>query len=252
MKKEKMTPLYIIVAALIIVTVLFFVGTRCFSGGRAHIVLPGTEDASNSSSGDGGQTDSVVRVEVNAENVQDVISTLSRPEAYSCSMTIETFYSAGSGTTTVSARVDGGYTRADMKLTGGQTRHVIYGGDKVYIWYNSERSYYSGSAGAITADEEERIPTYEDVLEIAPGDIAEADYRTLGDFDCIYVESKSADREYADFYWVDVNTGLLVSSEKQKNGETVYRMSASDIAVSSPDAAAFTLPDGTVIHVVGS
>ena len=247
-----MIPLYIIVAALIIVTVLLFVGTRWFSGGRAHIVLPGTESSSNSSSDDGGQNDSVVRVEVNAENVQDVIATLSRPEAYSCSMTIETFYSGGSGTTTVAARVDGGYTRADMKLAGGQTRHLIYGGDKVYIWYNSARSYYSGSAGAITADEEERIPTYEDVLEIDSGDIAKADYRTLGDFDCIYVEAKSADGEYAELYWVDVNTGLLVSSEKQKNGETVYSMSAADIVASSPDAAAFTLPDGTVIHTVGS
>lgn len=247
-----MTLLYIIVTALIIVTVLVFVGTRCFSGGRVHIVLPGEESASDSSSGDGGQNDSVVRVEVSAENVQDVIATLSRPEAYSCFMTIETFYSGGSGTTSVSARVDGGYTRADMKLTGGQTRHIIYGGDKVYIWYNSERSYYSGSAGSITADEEERIPTYEDVLEVDPGDIAGADYRTLGDFDCIYVEAKSAGGEYADFYWVDVNTGLLVSAEKQKNGETVYRMSASDIAAAPPDAAAFTLPDGTVVHAVGS
>jgi hypothetical protein len=252
MKKKKMAPFYIVVAALIIAAALVFAWTGYFSGGRAHIVLPGEGSSQGSGEqGTGGQSGDATHVEVGPDNVKNVIATLARPDTYSCAMEIETFYSGGSGTQTVSVRADGGYIRADIKLDGGQTRHVIYGGDKVYIWYDSERAYYEGSAGKLSADAEMRIPTYEDVLKLDTADIAAADYRTSGGYDCIYVSAKDAEDGYTTNYWVDVATGLLVSAETQKNGETVYRMSASDVSSSAPDASAFTLPDGTAVHSVG-
>ena len=48
-------------------------------------------------------------------------------------------------------------------------------------------------------------------------------------------------------YWVSVDTGLLVASEKLVDGETVYRMGALSVDLSTPTAADLTLPDGTLL-----
>lgn len=126
-------------------------------------------------------------------------------------------------------------------------RHTITGEGTAYVWYNSEESVYSAPAGEITADNEQSIPTYEDILELPVEEITAADYRVASGLNCIYVETAETAEGYALRYWVSVDTGLLVAAEKLLDGSPVYRMGAPTVDQTTPDAAEFTLPDGTVL-----
>ena len=133
----------------------------------------------------------------------------------------------------------------DRTLPDGQVRHSITDGETTYIWYNGESEVYTGPAGAISADAEETIPTYEDVLALPQDHIVQADYRVVSDVRCIYAETAEDAWGYAQRYWVSVDTGLLVVAERLQKGETVYRMAALEADQTAPPAETFTLPDGT-------
>ena len=52
---------------------------------------------------------------------------------------------------------------------------------------------------------------------------------------------------YTQRYWVSVETGLLVASERLLEGETIYRMASLTADLSTPSTDRFILPDGTVL-----
>jgi len=133
----------------------------------------------------------------------------------------------------------------DQTLARDRVRHSITNGESTYIWYNSQRTVYAAEAGEITADMEQAIPTYEDVLELPVEEIAAANYQTLSDMNCIYVETAADAYGYVLRYWVSVDTGLLVAAEKQLDGETVYRMWETSSELDPIIETEFTLPDGT-------
>ena len=69
---------------------------------------------------------------------------------------------------------------------------------------------------------------------------------------CVYAETSEDVLGYLERYWVSTDTGLLVGYETVKEGTVVQRMSAQDSGMQSPlQEADFSLPDGTVLHVVG-
>ena len=78
-------------------------------------------------------------------------------------------------------------------------------------------------------------------------DISTADYRSVSGINCIYVETAEDLAGYAQRYWVSVETGLLVASERLLDGETIYRMASLTVDLSVPAADRFSLPDGTVL-----
>jgi hypothetical protein len=123
--------------------------------------------------------------------------------------------------------------------------HTITDGETVYIWYNSEKTVFTAPAGDITADHDQTIPTYEEILNLDASRIAAADYRDLEGLRCIYVETAESENGYALRYWVSVDSGLLVSSEKLYHGEVIYRMSALTLEPTAPVNSDFALPDGT-------
>ena len=183
-------------------------------------------------------------VEISPDTVQAAIATLSRPESYRRTITLEQFWGNGSGSYEVTATVSGSWSRTDRTMPDGRIRHCISGPETVYIWYNNEREIYTGAAGEITADHEQSIPTYEEILELPVEEITAADYRSVSDVKCIYVESVSSDASSTLRYWVSVETGLLVAAEKLVNGEAVYRMGALAVDLVEPVPAEFTLPNG--------
>lgn len=186
-------------------------------------------------------------VEVTPETVQAAVRTLTRPDSYRRTVTVEQFWDGGSGTYSTAAAVSGDWTRTDRALPDGRTRHAITNGEDSYIWYDQEDEVYAAPAGGITADQEQTIPTYEDILTLPEDSILVADYRTISDVNCIYVETAAGPEGYALRYWVAVDTGLLSAAEKLQNGETVYRMAALSLDGMAPTTADFTLPDGTVL-----
>ena len=213
-----------------------------------HITLPAPSSASSDVQTDPeGNRSALSIVEITPKSVQAAIETLSRPASYRRTVTLEQFWEGGSGSWTVSAYVKGKWQRTDRLMPDHRMRHTITDGETVYIWYNSEKTVFTAPAGDITADHDQTIPTYEEILDLPVEEIALADYRFLSDVSCIYVETAEDAWGYALRYWVSVDSGLLVSAEKLWGGEVVYRMSALTLEQEEPTAADFTLPDGTCV-----
>ena len=190
----------------------------------SHITLPEegsspgqTEDDTNASGGD-----ALTVIAVTPETVQTAIETLTRPRQYSRVIRVEQLWDGGSGSFETTVTVSGRWTRTDRSLSDGQVRHTITDGEITYIWYGSESSVYSAPAGDITPDDEQAIPTYETILDLPVEDIAAADYRSVSDVNCIYVETVQDPEGYTQRYWVSVETGLLVASERLLEGETIW------------------------------
>lgn len=245
MKKRRFSLLGVALAALALIVVLLF---SRMSMERSHKV----ELAETDSTQDGddkyarANREAIRRVEVTPQTVRFVVERLARPENYSRSVTVERFWNGGSGVTEIAARVASGWTRVDVTDENGTQRHVITGEGKSWIWYNDSKKVFS-AASVLEADEEQSIPTYEDVLRREPASIAAADYRKLDELSCIYVETVADEMGYVERDWVSVESGLLVASERELNGELVYRMTALSSESGSVTTEAFALPDGTAL-----
>ncbi len=114
------------------------------------------------------------------------------------------------------------------------------------MWYNNVRTRILRCVLEHFQDEEQWIPTYEDLLREA-SEITDAGYETYQQLDCIYAQTKEDDDGYAECYWVSVDTGLLELRSACRMEMRVYRMEGLEVSVSVPDAALFTLPDGTAL-----
>ena len=207
------------------------------------IELPPVQETTDPQHGTpGGQNGVIDRIELNCETVQSAVESLARPERYSRTVTIERYYSGGSGVSMCQVQVIGGWTRLDQIDQTAEPRHVLTDGMTVYVWYGADTEYFSGSA-LFSADAEGSIPTYEDVLELDREQITAAEYTQLEGKNCIFVETMTDGVQ--ERYWISVENGLLVASEKLVGGGIVYRMAAVDNPADAVDDAAFVLPDGT-------
>lgn len=208
------------------------------------VELPQLEETGNGGdviSGTG--QEAIRRVEVTPETVQRVVERLARPDSYSRTIMIERFWSDGSGQAVAQVRVADSWVRIDTS----EPRHVITGDGRSWIWYDADGPVYTGAA-ALNADEEQSIPTYEDILLLDVNDIAVADYRTLDTVNCIYVETVPDAAGYADHWWISVENGLLVAAEHVNGENVVYRMTGLGTEADAVTGEAFQLPDGTILH----
>ena len=243
MGKKVTKPVMIVVFLLIVLVILFML--RGSLRGPARVVLP-----EETQMGDSGlMSDDIDRIEIRPDTVQSAIETLMRPQQYGRSVYIERYYSGGSAVQQTDVFVSGEWTRLDTTLPGGEVRYVISDGETSYIWYGSSKEYFSGAA-ALSADEEQSIPTYEDILALDVQRIALADYRLLESTDCIYVETAPDGGGYTERYWVALGSGLLIAAEKVHAGEVVYRMAGLTLDMETVREDAFTLPDGTVLYTI--
>ena len=247
MDKRKLNRITWAVLALAVMIIALMLGGNL--NRTAHITLPSSMPPRDPAAGDGPGSGALTVVEITPETVQSAIGSLSRPESYGRSVTLEYFWPGGGGTQELYTIVRGSWTRTDRSLSGGRTRISITNGQETYIWYgyDSGAPVYSAPAGAISADDEQSIPTYEDILELPVEEIVLADYRMLETLRCIYVETAADPAGYSLRYWVSVDTGLLVQAEKLLEEETVYRMTSLYVDQTEYDASRFTLPDGTVL-----
>lgn len=212
----------------------------------AHIHLP-DEDAMQKSESAETDGSAINQLSVTPDTVQQVIATLDRPERYARTVTVEQIWSAGSGKFTSSVFVLNGWTRTDTQMTDGTVRHSITDDETSYIWYGSEEEFYEGVSGEFSADAEQMIPTYEDVLALPSEQILHAGYRSYADTDCIYVETRLSG-DIVLCHWVSVYDGLLTAAEKYEGETLVYRMTATAVSDTLLEEQ-FTLPDGTsVLH----
>lgn len=246
MKKHRVSLVGVAFAALIVLVVAFLARLTMYQS--PEVKLPEPENGGNGSDmvSDVGQ-EAIRRVEVTPETVQLVIERLERPENYSRSIVIERYWSGGSGRSTAQVLVADGWTRIDVTDANEETRHIINGDGKSWIWYGGGEQVFS-TAAALSADEEQSIPTYEDILLADKSSIAVADYRELDGVNCIYVETAPDGDGYVDRWWVSVSSGLLVAAERV-NGETVvYRMAGMSVETGVAIGQSFQLPNGDILY----
>lgn len=252
MENRNRNILVVLIGIVIAVAILSSFGLRLFYRDTDRIQLP-TGEASPTPDSVPGMDSGLVRVEITPETVQSVIAMLARPSSYYREVTVEDFWGEGeSGVTQAKVWVDGGWTMTEATWPGGTVRHSIVGDGRFWLWYGGEEQVLEGPADAFSADlEGQRIPTYEDVLELETDSILSADYRTLEGLSCIYVESAADAYGWVRRYWVDADSGLLVCAELAQDGVLTYRMSSYTVERPVPADTAFVLPDGSVLHTVG-
>ena len=246
MKKKRFSLVGVALAALLLFVLAFFARLAMHRPPAVELPEPGGTESGAGVIADASQ-ETVRRVEVTPETVQRVIERLSRPASYSRTLTVERFWADGSGASSVSVYAAGGWTRVDVSEEGAEARHVITGDGRSWIWYGSEDRVFSGAA-VLSADEEQSIPTYENILALPTEAIAVADYRAYEGVNCIYVETASDASGYAERFWVGVESGLLVAAERVSGGSVVYRMSGLEVETAESAEDAFRLPDGETLY----
>jgi len=236
-----------LIAAVIVAAVFSSFGLPLFAGPTATITLPTPVPTATQ---DPGQLEQAggVRVAVTPDTVQSVIAVMDRLDSYSRTVTT----TLEGSTASASVWVDGGWTRADMDLPSGLTVHTIVGEGQLWRWYDDGDRVLTWSADSSSVDVEgQRIPTYEDVLELETSSITAAGYEEKNGEVCVYVEVSVPELSQAERYWVSETTGLLWAAETVVGEETVWSMTANSPETPvSPDTS-FALPDGTVLHTVG-
>lgn len=241
-KRKWFTWIFVVVTVAVVAAMMISTLRR-----PERISLPSLEETSGEISGELTGNEMLTLVEITPETVQTAIATLIRPETYQRTVVVERFWSGGSGSSQSTVTVCRGWTRVDRTLPGGSVRHSVTDAETTYIWYDQESEVYTAAAGDISADDEQMIPTYENVLVLPKEEIVVSDYRIEADRQCIYVETKEDTEGYLRRFWIDLECGLLAMAEVLQDGETVYRMGATEITAATDLQGYFFLPDGTFL-----
>lgn len=255
MEDKNRLPLVVAITVVMIIAMFTSFGRSLFTTDIPQVVLPSPDASSGgeSSVSTDSSSNSLHRVEVTPETVQNVIASLARSTSYYRECSIESFWGDDNSTlTTVKVWVDGAWSHVCQTMPSGLIRHDLVGSDHVYYWYEGEDSWLTAPAQSGSADLAQHLPTYETVLELPMDSITAAGYEEKGDLPCIYVAVDSTVDGYQECYWISVDSGLLVAAETTQDGVLTYRMSALTPIQSlvSTDNNIFALPDGTVLHAV--
>lgn len=244
MDQKNRTILVVAIAITVLAAVFVSFGLPSLMG-VPEVTLP---DIGQEGTGEGSD---FLAVEVTTDTVQSVIATLDRPDSYYQELTVTLSWTAGSQTASSSSQVqiwaDGDYVKTAV-ATGGSTQNRLVGNGTLYLWYTGDRTWQEMDLGDSAADLAQRIPTYEDVLDLDPTQINAAGYETKNGKDCIYVEVKDETLNSLDCYWIETATGLLCGAETRENGKTVYEMTETALRTPLEGGVSFALPDGTVLH----
>lgn len=247
MEERKRTIFAIVIACVVLIAMLYSFGMNLFSPRPQLVLADPNATASQSAAGEEPGSEGGIPVEVTPETVQLVIEHLERYTSYSRTVTVEyRWASGGIGSATARVWVNDGWARTDTTLASGMVEHSIVGNEQLWLWYDDEETVYHGSAGEMTADLMQRLPTYEDILALNSEDITRAGYVDRDGQPCIYVEARQKELDYRYRYWISVNSGLLMASETVHAGEVIYSMTSREVVSPLADAQSyFTLPDGT-------
>lgn len=242
MEQKNRTILVIAIAITVFAAVFVSFGLPALTGQVPEVSLPDI-----SQEAEGGLGGDLLPVEVTPETVQSVIATLSRPESCYRELTVTLHWSGGSSSAQVQIWADGAYVKTVVGVNG-VTQHRLVGDGKLHLWYGGDRTWKEVPAHQDSYDLAQRIPTYEDVLELDQSAITAAGYQQKNGKDCVYVEVRDQDLGYLDRYWIETATGLLCAAETLSGEATVYTMEETTLRTPLEGGVAFSLPDGTVLH----
>ena len=254
MERKRRTLFAVLIATVIVLAVFASFAITLFGQEDYQIKLPDLlGDTQTDPTEDPDHSDGpFIRIEVTPKTVQNVIGTLDRPRSYYRELSLELWADAEtSAITTAQVWVDGGWTRSSVTAPGGLVQHNLVGDEQHWMWYEGDETALVFPAGEAVSDLVQRIPTYEDVLELPQRLITAAGYESYAGTDCVFVEIEQEELNSRERYWISVSDGLLVAAERIKEEQVVYRMTAQSTVSPAPLDSSFVLPDGTVLHSVG-
>ena len=190
------------------------------------------------------------QLEVTRDNVQSVIASLSRPEAYHQTMTVTTTAGEKSFVKNVELWISGGLMRAEVQ-DDNDRKSLLTDGETLYLWYedDSEAAELPLHEG-VSGDDLTGIPTYEMLLDVPKEQIKEASFVTLDDAEesrCIFVSLEQD--TVIQYFWISTDTGLLYKHTMLEDGEMVYAAEQQSLSLLADTDASlddvFTLPNGS-------
>lgn len=216
-----------------------------------EVDLPQTSLAEPTINDNGAESsdESLLRVQVTMDTVQDVIATLNRPIQYTRDIRIECNYTDGSTDYNIYTIVTP--EAQSLRVIGTDpAKHIMLVGDTVYIWFDGDKDYYMTSVdapgdGRRTADELQMLPTYEDIVTLDQSAIMDAGYVIYNEEYCIFVTYFTPLLHYETTCYISVKSGLLTGVEQYDGQMLIYRMNAYNFTTELPDTLAFILPDDT-------
>lgn len=188
----------------------------------------------------------VSEIVLNADNVQRLIATLSRPSHYYLTSSI-TLASTDEMINYIGKqwKSDGRIKTVISDNVFRNELHYLEQGGTVYSWKQGDVSYNTLPVGEFSSDDLLMLPTYEDVVEFDKSMISECGIEKFGSIDCISVLVEYPDFAYSERYLISIDMGLLVSAETFKDGDTIYREAVDFFSYNAPDENVFTLPDSS-------
>lgn len=211
----------------------------------AAVILPQT--TASAPRGDEGYTGGPLTAEVTPETVQAVVGTLVRPDSYSRTLRVESFWAGGSQTWNVQVWQKNGLTRIRQETAdGSQPVKLMQSGEgAVTVWNEAqpENAVSYVSTDPALADALQMLPTYEDLLDAEPGSIEAAGYVKLNGAWRIMATVREQPTGYRMTYYISIETGLLEAAERTDGDTLLYRMTAETADLAAPEDALFR-PEG--------
>lgn len=241
------------IIGIIAAALLTSFGRNIFSNNIPSIVLPDLSTSADALRPDADWSEelsSLSPITVTIASVQDVIASLQRSDSYYRQMTVSLYWEDGSSSTPISVWCDGSWIATQQTTSAGLVRYDLVGDTAHYYWYDGDNNYLSRPVDSWSGDLAQRIPTYEDVLDLDSNTITDASYTAYLDVPAIFVEVSQDSR--VERYWISAESGLLIGAETTVDDVLIYRLTGTDtIQTPCPSDAPFTLPNGTSISALG-
>jgi len=201
----------------------------------------------------GPAADALTPIEINRETVQDVISSIWRPEVFTRDIIIESFWEGGQASFNINVSVSGDMTSIRIDSPIGLYRRIIITPSELFIWYEGDEVPFAGTPGGDASghrisDEWQMLLTFENILDLNPNDIVDAGLTEFEGVVCVFALYHSPFLNNSRRYYISIDDGLVFAVDGYDSaGMLIYAMRAGETLIGEIAPEAFVLPDGTAV-----
>ncbi|MDL2287828.1 hypothetical protein LJC32_00410 [Oscillospiraceae bacterium OttesenSCG-928-F05] len=247
MNRKKMT-VFVVSAAVLIMFVIFVGFYLSLHTPAPAIVLP--PEPSSEEPGQPHQTDRPAMIdegfraaEISPEDLGAILRAMEKTTVYTSEIEISLFWEGASSTTLQRAYVGEGRIKLERLGTdGAPVEHTVIDGGTAYVWGEGDAEAETLPMGEMTAENILFIPAYELLMALDPDSYLDASYAVFEDTPTVRFALEDAVTGYVKTYWVDLEHGLLLCAETEKEGGLIYRMRRTSLLEGQPEDTVFALP----------
>jgi hypothetical protein len=250
MNRGKVTFLSVAAAVLLAAVLMASVWFTYFAGRQAGFQLPDPlppgSGAGEATPGAGPGTSGHTPLVVDAGNIQALLETVERPEAYSQVIECISYWTGGEETVTHHFYRRGELTRTQTLRRGFSAQNRITAPERTYVWTEGTMIVEEVFPEDTDAESLSGIPTWETVAGAPPDSVLEAEYLYTPGERCLVVRTREP--VYQAEYIVSLETGLLLRAAFfNDDGTLAYIVNAGPPAEGNPGNEYFTLPNGQLL-----